>query len=139
MKKFKIFTLSAVMGLLMTANVFAQGRTNDPEERAKRQTEKLKSQLSLNDEQASAIEQINLERSNKINALRAEKSEGRQKSADQMREIHQAWDTQVMAVLNPDQKVKYEELKADRAEKMRERSGERNNRPYKSKRGDQTE
>ena len=51
----------SVLAMLLMLSVFAQKQGPNPEQRAKKMTEHMKTNLSLTDEQTKAVEMINLD------------------------------------------------------------------------------
>ena len=108
-----------VAGLLQVA--CAQGMRMTPEERAKQ----LKEQLSLNDEQTTAVTKIYTD----AQKLMQEKMGDFQGDRDAMRKFFQAnnakSDSLIKALLTKDQVKKYEEIQKERMQRMQQR--QRNN------------
>lgn len=113
-----ICTLLFIVGLSVFNNTQAQGDRKAPhqltaEQRADRRTELLKAKLLLNEDQTLKV---------RAAALKAET----QKTNDQekAREARQTFDSEVKAVLDPEQLEKYESLKEQRKTQIKQRTQE---------------
>lgn len=108
-----IFSLSAIY----CADDQNPRRRMSPAER----TAQLKEELELSDEQAQKIEEIYTDSQKKM----AEARESLGNDREQMREIFQQnrekTEEQIEAILTEDQLIKYQEYRAKRDERMRER------------------
>ncbi|HXA00424.1 MAG TPA: hypothetical protein VNW99_00445 [Cytophagaceae bacterium] len=107
--KIIIFTfLFTIVAFVFTA--YAQDKTHDPEARAKKQTEMIKTQLSLTPEQTAKIESINLKYSQKS-------KEQREEMHKKMQTLGEDKDKETGAVLTKEQLEKYNALKAEQKNK----------------------
>ena len=90
----------------------------NPDEMAKRQTERLTKELNLTPAQSAKVQQILLARGQEMQALRSQPRDDAHRG--QMREQVQAnrakYEAQFKEVLNPDQYTKYTAMQADRME-----------------------
>lgn len=90
----------------------------NPEEMAKRQSERLTKELNLTPAQSAKVQQILLARSQEMQAMRSQPRDDAHRG--QMREQVQAnrarYEAQFKEVLNPDQYTKYTAMQADRME-----------------------
>lgn len=98
-----------------------------PDEMAKRQAERLTTELGLTADQTTKVQAILLARTQEMQAMRGQARDGGDRS--QMREQMQAnrakYDAQFKAVLSPDQYTKFTALQADRMDRARDmRSGD---------------
>lgn len=118
MKKIKKFAWVLILLVVAANTVFAQRRTMEPEEKAKFQTERQKTILSLSDQQLETVEKLNLERARKIEDLRAGVRGDRVKNRQEMIAIQEEYDTQMLAILDESQKAKYTELRENRKARM---------------------
>ena len=80
---------------------------HDPEKSAGKKTAWMKSELTLSDEQAAKIEQINL-------AYAKKSQEERVKMHEQMKNMRQEKNKEFASVLSPEQLEKFEALKAEK-------------------------
>jgi hypothetical protein len=87
-----------------------------PEERAQKMTDVLTNKLSLSEAQKTQIYQINLERAQAMEKLKADKKEI---DRSQVKAQFEASDKKIIAVLNESQRVSYAQFKEDRKEKMK--------------------
>jgi len=134
MKKF-LFPLLAVCALTV-GTAAAQTATSDanaggmqgrgygrmqgsPDEMAKRQADRLTTELGLTADQTTKVQAILLARTQEMQAMRGQARDGGDRS--QMREQMQAnrakYDAQFKAVLTPDQYTKYIAMQAERMER----------------------
>lgn len=113
------FALLMFTILFTTSILSAQNRQRaTPEERAKRQTESLTEQLSLTDTQKKQVYEINL----KYSQPRGEDENlSRENRRESFRKLQEEKDKEVKAVLDDDQKVKYDEIQKEMLQRMRER------------------
>jgi Spy/CpxP family protein refolding chaperone len=116
-------TLFAV--IIMTLGVNAQDKTNasdktrshDPEARAKKQTEMMKTELGLTADQVSKVESINLKYAQKG-------KEQREAIHKQMKSLREEREKDMTAVLTKEQIEKYNKLKEEqKSKRMQERKG----------------
>ncbi|MGE4586854.1 MAG: Spy/CpxP family protein refolding chaperone [Mangrovibacterium sp.] len=100
----------------------------DPAERVERQTQRLKESLNLTDEQTVKVREIYTGNEEK-RRMEFEKARAsgeqpdREKMHEQMMASMAAQDKEIMALLTPEQKARYEQLISEREERMRNRSG----------------
>ncbi|TDB65070.1 DUF4890 domain-containing protein [Arundinibacter roseus] len=111
--------LVALMALLTTANAQRGTSNATPEERAKRQTERMTEQLALTAGQQEQVYTLNMAQATKMQELRA--SPDREK----MREAQEKFSAAISEILTPEQRVEYKK----REEEMR------NNRPQNGQGG----
>jgi len=97
--------------------VAQQGKRGDvnPEERAKKVTEKLATELGLSEEQKSQILELNLEQAKKRQAEMDQEMEQRKLRSQEMK----AHSEQIKAVLTEEQRTKWEEIKLENRDKRR--------------------
>lgn len=98
-----------------------------PEQRAERQTAQMKMQLALTPEQEKSIAAINLKYAQEAQKLMTsgDRTRGTLKQA---REVMQAKDGELKAVLSKEQYQQYETMRDEQRNRMREGRGPRNNR-----------
>lgn len=97
--------------ILFSVSVSAQQRQHNPEERAKRITDSLKTSLSLTDDQYSKVYQLNLDYLNKMHDLR--KNDHDQRSQE-MKELRQSQNKDLSAILSKEQMDKLKSLRKDK-------------------------
>lgn len=105
----------------------------NPEERIANQTNRLKEQLSLTDEQTTKVKALLTENMEKQRAefekrreeMQKAREEGRQMDREKMRAEMQtrmdSQDKQIEALLTPEQKKKYQDVIKERNERLNER------------------
>jgi protein CpxP len=113
-----------LFGVITLTNAQDGGRKMmSPEERAKKQTEKLAEKLKLSEEQKSKVLAIYTEQANAMNKeVQAEKTDRKAKYAE-MKAARTANEAKVEAILTADQKKAYAELKAERKAAMEKHAG----------------
>lgn len=96
-------------------------------ERQAKLLEGMKKTLALTKEQTTKIETINKAYDAKMTALREKAStqEDRQAMRTDMRKMMEAYDTDVKAVLTPEQKVSYEKMQEKRRQDQASQRGNR--------------
>jgi hypothetical protein len=113
-------------GLLFTFNIIcAQKKTSyTPEERAGKLTEWMKTNLQLNDDQVTQVQDINLKYANKTQGLQTQ-SMSRKEKMQNLKDNDKAKDAELKNVLTTDQynsyQAKKEEIRKQMKEKMREK------------------
>lgn len=133
MNVFKKTAFIAALFLGVTVSVSAQQKDStlrSPEARAKALTDKMKTELSLTDEQYSKVYDINLKYAQKNRtALKTDGS--RMQKARTFRAGSKEKDTELKEVLTPEQVEKYNKLAEERKASLREagkkRRGQRAN------------
>ena len=121
-------TASAQSSDLATAgrqNRVGQGRGSNmtPEQRADMQTQRLSKQLSLSADQTSQVRAIALAENQELQALRSKSAaaDSRQGAGQEMRAIREKYDTQLKALLTPEQTTKYNQLREDQLDKRKDK------------------
>jgi hypothetical protein len=112
-------------GLLFLVNVsYAQKKTSAPEERADKLTEWMKTNLQLNDDQVTQVQNINLKYANKTQGLQTQ-SMSRKEKMQTLKENDKAKDAELKNVFTTDQynayQAKKDEIRKQMKEKMREK------------------
>ena len=100
---------------IFSIGLFAQpgGGNVDPEERMKRQVERLTAELNLSDGQVAKVEAANRELMEKMQKARAENQGDREAMRGLRREMADERDATFKAIFTPDQWAKYETFKAE--------------------------
>jgi Spy/CpxP family protein refolding chaperone len=109
-----------VAGSLISVAGYSQDKQMDPEARAKKVTEKMKTELSLSDDQYTKVYDINLKYGGKMHDLRKQDGD-RQSKMNEIRDLNKAKNDELKAVLSKEQMDKYQEMKKDARHKMRDR------------------
>jgi periplasmic protein CpxP/Spy len=120
----KLLMIAAILTLSFTA--FAQrGQQREmstPEQRAERMTTRMAEQLELTEEQKEEIYKINLENAQKRQVeMEARRAEMEARRAEMKSQI-ESQKVQIEAVLTPEQKEKWEEVRTENRRKIEDRS-----------------
>jgi len=114
-KLMTIAVLVAGFGLFANAQEKAP---KSPELKAARQTKVLTQQLTLNNKQITAVNQVLLERDKSLDSLKALKSTNDKKEQRYAHKlIHDKADKKLKAILTPEQQTKFDALAAAKKEK----------------------
>ena len=111
MKKSVVF-----LGLMMVSSVIFAQRRVDPQAAAARQTEKMKTELALDDTQYASVKSINEDFAKKQAALRDSSALSREEKAKQMRALGTEKNEALKKVLTADQHTKWEAYRANQME-----------------------
>jgi len=115
----KIGFLCVAFFLVFSLSAQQAGRTNransSPEDRANRQTEAMVKQLDLTAEQGAKVKEINLSYAKKM----AEAEVNTETRRGKMRELSNARETELQAVLTADQLNKWQEIQKKRRDRTR--------------------
>lgn len=98
-------------------------RQIEREQMARHMVEQLKKELGLTEEQVAAIEKAAAAEREKREAIRSNTSLTKEQKRQEMRASRQRMDAAIAAVLTPEQKTKWEEIRAQRKEKAGEGPG----------------
>jgi hypothetical protein len=122
-----MFAMLIVAGSLASAVSFAQDhKGGDPAERAKKISEKLKTELSLNNDQYNKVYDINLKYGTKMHDLK--KAEGdRDSKMTEMKTISKSKNDELKAVLTDAQWTKYTEWKKEQKHHVKDKQKETKN------------
>jgi len=100
------------------------GMRLSPEERAKRNVERLSEQLDLNQAQKDSVYRFSLDGAKEQQALFQQGSrEDRREAFTKMRAINESTEDKIKAVLSEEQQKKYDTILQEQQERMRSRSG----------------
>ncbi len=119
----KYFLSLAIMFLLCVNVVFAQKKT--PEERADHQTKILTKSLTLNADQSKKAYDIHLAIDKQIDAVRQEAKGKKGGHHGKVKQLNKDRESQLIALLTPEQKTKYEKWQADRKEKREDKKNKK--------------
>ena len=125
MKRVSVSTY-LLTGLLFVVHIiYAQKKTSSTaEQRASKLTEWMKTNLQLNDDQATQVQTINLKYANKTQGLQTQ-SLSRKQKMQTLKENDKAKDAELKTVLTHDQynsyQAKKDEVRKQMKEKMREK------------------
>ncbi len=128
MTKYKSFALLLIITAFFTSStLFAQQDFNKktPEERAQKQSERMKKSLDLSDEQYQQIYDIFLKHITDADNIRNSSSVNEDKSGkkEELKALRKNTHSKINTVLTPEQQVKFEQLLKEMKEK---RKGKRN-------------
>ncbi|HMB35844.1 MAG TPA: hypothetical protein VKV41_17505 [Methylomirabilota bacterium] len=120
-----IALLAAAMSLLIVAAAGAQNemeklKSSTPEERARLQTEMMKTKLSLTPDQTPKVAAINQKYAQRMEPI-IKGQEGPLMRLRQMREVGQAKEAELKGVLSPEQFQKYLAEKQEMREKFEDK------------------
>jgi hypothetical protein len=113
----------AAFSLVSTVQASAQDNKKEPEERARILTEKMKTELSLTDEQVPKVEAINLKYAKKNSEVR-DGGGGRLAKLKSLKASQEEKDKEMKGVLTEEQYKKYREMVEEMEKKVRERRQE---------------
>ncbi len=118
----KLIIASGLM-VMISLSTFAQqgkgGEKPNPDERAKQMTERLATELELNEAQKKQVLAINMEYAKKREA----EMEARKAEMEARKKEQQEQEAKIQAILTEDQKAKWVELKDERKEHRKGRPG----------------
>jgi protein CpxP len=109
MKKWIILAALLPMAVLVAQQPRPQGWGGTPEERAKRQTEMMKSELKLTDSQTAKADSINLKYNKEMATLREKFVDDRQGMREAMQSLREKQDAELKALLTPEQAKLWDE------------------------------
>lgn len=93
------------------------------EQRAEKITAKMTEELGLSEDQKQKIHQINLENAQKRQVQREAMQEEQKAKRTAMQAQNKVQNEQIEAILTPEQKIKWEEVKKENRKEIQERSG----------------
>ena len=104
--------------VLFSASAFAQQVKHTPEEKAKRITDSLKTNLSLTDDQYTKIYDLNLAYVNKVKALRQQDGSKEDKKGD-FKDLHKSHSKDLSDILTSDQLAKFKSMQKEKREEKK--------------------
>ncbi len=134
------------INLVLTAILFSVGvsafaqrgggdhQKMDPAERVEKRTEKMKTELNLNEQQYKDLLALNTAQSGKMQAERKAHQEEMKAKREAMKAEHEAYEAKLKTILTPDQYAKHQadmetrkaEMKAKRGKHRGKRGGDWN-------------
>jgi periplasmic protein CpxP/Spy len=90
------------------------------EEMANKKADKLKSELTLTDEQRTKVYQAQLEKITQMKAIKAKNLEDKKAKAKEVKPVNEAFQAKMKTILTPEQLTKWEEMKKNQKEKGKE-------------------
>ena len=108
---------SLLLGLMMVSTIMFAQRKGDPMDRAARQADKMKTELSLDDVQYKAVKAINEDFANRQLKLRGDSTLSKQEIQKKARTLRDEKNAALAKVLTEDQKSKWKSYRVSQAEK----------------------
>ena len=108
---------SLLLGLLMVSTIIFAQRKGDPMDRAARQADKMKTELSLDDVQYKSVKAINEDFANRQLKLRGDSTLSKQEKQKKAWALRDEKNAAITKVLTEDQKSKWKSYRASQAEK----------------------
>lgn len=109
--------------LLLTISIasFSQDKKQHktPEEKAQMMTDKMKTELSLNDDQAQKVHAANTDFINKTWELKKDGAANTQDGKDKIKPFKEEYHTALKAILTPEQFTKFEAWKEEKKDEKR--------------------
>lgn len=123
MKKLGVLLFVLVVGTVAGWSQNRRGQENfDPEQMAKRQTDRLSEVLDLNNDQKKRVYDLHFETNKKMRTLRERRQGGDfEEMRDEMGKIREEQNEKMKQILTGKQWGKYEEYLDERRERMRQR------------------
>lgn len=100
-----------------------------PEQRAERIASQLKEKLALTDAQKTEVYKIEVEKAKKQDEWRKERMQEMKKVAENRKAEMKDSDDKLAKVLTPEQKAKYQSLKAERKDRIKDRQHRKGRNP----------
>jgi hypothetical protein len=117
----KVLSPLMIMSFCLISMVtFSQQTKPDPEARAKRLSEKMKTELSLSESQYSKVYDINLKYAEKMKDLRGAEGDKHEKMTS-VRDLNKNKNEELKAVLSEEQMSKYVAMRKEMKNKARDR------------------
>jgi protein CpxP len=88
---------------------------------AEEQTQRLTKKLNLSDDQQTKVKAVLEDQHKQMETLHNDSSTAQPDKRSKMREIHENSNTQIKAILNPDQQKKFDEMEQKQQERMHDR------------------
>ena len=105
-----------LLGLMIISSVTFAQRRPDPQAMAARQTEKMKTELALDNTQYASVKSINEDFANRQAALRDSTTLSREEKREQMRALGTEKNEALKKVLTADQNTKWDDYRAKQME-----------------------
>jgi Spy/CpxP family protein refolding chaperone len=100
-----------------------------PEQRAERSASQLKEKLALTDAQKAEVYKIEVDKFKKQDEVRKERLQEMKKVAESRKSEMKDSEDKLAKVLTPEQKAKYEAMKAERKDKIKDRQHRKGRNP----------
>jgi hypothetical protein len=116
--------------LLMSIMSWGQSGNQEPAKAATNQTDEMKSVLSLNDTQYTAVRDINQKYAEKIGAIHKDAQSAHDKQRDEIKSLKNQRDKDLKTVLSPEQQTKWEGYRMGKKEARHNRHGKHHGRGH---------
>lgn len=114
-----LFSAMIIAFSVISLNSFGQEAQPDPAARAKKISERMKTELSLSEDQYKKVYDINLAYTKQMADLRNKTSEDRKEKMNSFRELGKNRNEELKAVLSADQMSKYQDMQKEMRQKGR--------------------
>lgn len=121
MKKLIMICLITALGTGVSIAQKQQKPKMDPVERATKRTDRMKEELNLSQAQYDQLLEIHTAHAKEMAAERENEQVAREERKAEMKKRKDAIDAEISAILTEDQKIKWEQIKAEKAQERKER------------------
>ncbi len=90
-------------------------------QKVEKQVEKLKTELQLSDDQTAKVQAASQKRADQIKTIRDGSKERKGENRGKLKTMMDEYDAEMKAILTPEQYTKFEEIREDKKEKIKER------------------
>ncbi len=116
-----------IAGLVVAISLsFAQNPNKEartPEQKASKRSEILTQKLGLSTEQKQSVYNLILDKTTKVEAIKAKYTTNKKGMGKELKPLRDNFDSQMKAILTPDQATKWEQLKSEQKAKRQEKKG----------------
>ncbi|MEO8584435.1 MAG: hypothetical protein ABI415_11590 [Flavitalea sp.] len=109
------------MFLLVASASFAQDKIRNPEEHAKKVTDKMKTGIPLTENQYSKVYDLNLSYANKMQDLKKKQDVSLEDKKKSLQSMRQQRNIALSAILSQEQMEKYKSIQKEEHKEMRDR------------------
>lgn len=120
MKKLILSAVATVFAISSFAQDGAKVKKT-PEEVATKRADKLKTELTLSDEQRSKVYTILLDNTTKVRAVKEKYPNDKKAAKAEIKPLRETCDASIKSVLTPEQVTKWEQLKKEKKEQHKEK------------------
>lgn len=117
----KLLIVGALLFSVFTTALAQERQMPSPEERAKRQSETLARRLTLTDDQKAKVHELFLDQAKATDSLRSAAQGDFQGMRGKLQPVQEATDKKIVALLNEDQKKKFQAYQDERKSRMQGR------------------
>ncbi len=118
----------SVVAVVFAVSAFAQDAAKvkkTPEEVAQKRADKLKTELTLTDDQRAKAYTILLDNATKVQAIKAKYPNDKKAARTEIKPVKAACDTSIKAILTPEQIIKYDAMKKAHKDKKGAKNGKK--------------